>query len=113
MKRFYIGMVCYLIALIGVTACSTIASTSASTQTQQIETACETSATALKALAIVAPSIPKADLQGVTNAAAVVAPFCTSTTPPTYTTEQVTALTAAVAALTALETKYATPTRTQ
>jgi hypothetical protein len=112
MKRFYLFMAAWAIA-VGVAACSSIQTVSSSTQTQQIETACESGAMALKALAIVAPSIPKVDLQRIAVASATVTPLCTSQAIPTYTTVEFAALTAAVSTLTSLETTYAPPQRSQ
>jgi hypothetical protein len=96
-------------------ACDTLTSTPTSTQTQQIETACTTAAAALQALTVVAPTaaFTASDKQVVSSAAAIVSPLCTASTPPTYSTAQVAALTLAVQQLTALQVKYAPTNGTQ
>lgn len=100
--------------LVGVTAiaeaCGTVGTASAS---QRVETACAGGSAAIKTLTVAkqAGYLSVSDTQAVTSALVVVKPLCTGATPPTVTDVQYTALTGALATLTALQSKYhATPT---
>ena len=115
MIRAYLRTALTTLLIGALAACASLTNTPTSTQTQQIETFCTTAAAALQALTVVAPSvtISAADKQIVSSAAAVVSPLCTASTPPTYSTAQVAALTLAVQQLTALQVKYAPTNGTQ